>query len=45
MLHLLSRKLGSSYRQLVTFIHEEDLKTEALFTLAVCIFILAILSA
>lgn len=45
MLHLLTRKLGSSYRQLASFIHEENLKTEALFTLAVCIFVLIILYA
>lgn len=43
MLHQLTQKLGYSYRQFVTFIHEENLKTEALFSVAVCIFLLIIL--
>jgi len=43
MLHQITRKINYSYRQFADFIHEENLKTEALLTAAVVIFLIVIL--
>lgn len=45
MIHQITRKLNYSFRQLVIFIKEENLKTEAFLSFAVFVFILAILYA
>lgn len=43
MLQHITRKISYSYRQLVTFIDEENLKIEAIFSLAVFLFLIIIL--
>lgn len=43
MLQHITKKISYSYRQLVTFIDEENLTTEALLSLAVIIFLIFIL--
>lgn len=43
MIQQITRKLNYSYEQLTSFIREENLKTEALLTFAVILFLLFVL--
>lgn len=45
MIQHITKKVSYGYEQLATFIEEEDLKTEALFSLAVSLFLLIVLYA